>query len=102
MSVGTSVYFGYLGPQGVFPIVDSRSGYNTRDWCIFMDDDETTGTTPLGTVMGSHRALGRSIFDATIRIDSNPCWESVAPAHFGIQLEGVADGLGNIIRPFND
>ena len=27
LSVGTSVYFGYLGPQGGFPIVDSRSGY---------------------------------------------------------------------------
>jgi hypothetical protein len=27
LSVGTNVYFGYLGPQGGFPIVDSRSGY---------------------------------------------------------------------------
>jgi hypothetical protein len=27
LSVGTSVYFGYLEPQGGFPIVDNRSGY---------------------------------------------------------------------------
>ena len=69
-------------------------------WCIFMDDDDRDNTTRHCDGITSCSGAFDFRCDDPDRFQSMLANRSLPPIL--AYIEGVADGLGNIIRPFND